>query len=217
MLRFAPNVASRVLEATWHPTQTVETEADGSLRWRATVSGTIEVRLWILSWGDDVEVVAPDALRRDVADTLERALGRYAGRPGGHRLRAGRPVTGRHPFTAVNFISDPIHGYVELTKRLKADESAFAGLPDETVAEEDLLDTAWLQRMRRISQLQSARWVFPTAEHSRFTHGLGVMHEAGLWARALYPSLRMTLAGGRRDRAVGGSRGRDPADGRPAP
>ena len=78
MLRFAPNVASRVLEATWHPTQTVETEADGSLRWRATVSGTIEVRLWILSWGDDVEVVAPAALRRDVADTLERALGRYA-------------------------------------------------------------------------------------------------------------------------------------------
>ncbi len=99
----------------------------------------------------------------------------------------------RHPFTAVNLISDPIHGYVELTKCLSHDESAAAGLPDEDVAEEDLLDTAWLQRMRRISQLQSARWVFPTAEHSRFTHGLGVMHEAGLWARALYPSLRSTL------------------------
>src|SRR5206468_3735385 len=46
---------------------------------------------------------------------------------------------------------------------------------------------------RRISQLQSARWVFPTAEHSRFTHGLGVMHEAALWARSLYPSLRASL------------------------
>jgi HD superfamily phosphohydrolase len=102
----------------------------------------------------------------------------------------------RHPFAAVNLISDPIHGYVELTKRLAPKESAVAGLPDEEVAEEDLLDTAWLQRMRRISQLQSARWVFPTAEHSRFTHGLGVMHEAGLWARSLYPSLRATLAAG---------------------
>ena len=99
----------------------------------------------------------------------------------------------RHPFAAVNFISDPIHGYVELTKRLTTAESAFASLPDEDVAEEDLLDTAWLQRLRRISQLQSARWVFPTAEHSRFTHGLGVMHEAGLWARSLYPSLRASL------------------------
>jgi uncharacterized protein len=99
----------------------------------------------------------------------------------------------RAPFVAVNLISDPIHGYVELTKRLTASESAGAGLPSEDVAEEDLLDTAWLQRLRRISQLQSARWVFPTAEHSRFTHGLGVMHEAGLWARSLYPSLRSTL------------------------
>jgi len=99
----------------------------------------------------------------------------------------------RHPFAAVNLISDPIHGYVELTKRLTRDQSGAAGLPDEEVAEEDLLDTAWLQRLRRISQLQSARWVFPTAEHSRFTHGLGVMHEAGLWARSLYPSLRGTL------------------------
>jgi HD superfamily phosphohydrolase len=99
----------------------------------------------------------------------------------------------RHPFSAVNLISDPIHGYVELTKRLTRDESTGAGLPDEEAAEEDILDTTWLQRLRRISQLQSARWVFPTAEHSRFTHGLGVMHEAGLWARALYPSLRSAL------------------------
>jgi uncharacterized protein len=99
----------------------------------------------------------------------------------------------RHPFAAVNLISDPIHGYIELTKRLTASESSAADLPAEDVAEEDLLDTAWLQRLRRISQLQSARWVFPTAEHSRFTHGLGVMHEAGLWARSLYPSLRSAL------------------------
>ena len=99
----------------------------------------------------------------------------------------------RHPFDAVNLISDPIHGYVELTKRLDRDRSVAAGLPDEDVAEEDLLDTAWLQRLRRISQLQGARWVFPTAEHSRFTHGLGVMHEAGLWARSLYPTLRTAL------------------------
>jgi hypothetical protein len=100
----------------------------------------------------------------------------------------------RHPFAAVNLISDPIHGYIELTKRTPAADARAAGLPEEDVAEGDILDTPWLQRLRRISQLQSARWVFPTAEHSRFTHALGVMHEAGQWARALYPSLRRTLA-----------------------
>ena len=77
VLRFAPRVASRVLEATWHPTQTVAVDPDGSLRWRATVSGTIEIRLWILSWGDDVEVLEPSPLREDVAATLQRALTRY--------------------------------------------------------------------------------------------------------------------------------------------
>ncbi|MGH2513137.1 MAG: HD domain-containing protein [Candidatus Limnocylindrales bacterium] len=100
----------------------------------------------------------------------------------------------RHPFAATNLISDPIHDYIELTKRLEPAEATALGLPPEAHAEDDLLDTAWLQRLRRVSQLQSARWVFPTAEHSRFTHGLGVMHEAGLWARSLYPSLRSTLA-----------------------
>ncbi len=77
VLRFAPNVATRVNETIWHPTQTVETEADGSLTWRATVSGTIEIRLWILSWGDDVEVLAPPELRADVAGTHGRAASRY--------------------------------------------------------------------------------------------------------------------------------------------
>jgi hypothetical protein len=110
-------------------------------------------------------------------------------------------------FRAVNLISDPIHGYLELTKRLRAGEAEAAGLADEDVAEEDLLDTTWVQRLRRISQLQSARWVFPTAEHSRFTHGLGVMHEAGLWARALYPSLVAAL------RTVDGSGGGAPSEG----
>lgn len=76
-LRFSPTVAGRVQEATWHPTQKIEDEADGSMRWEATVSGTIEIRLWILSWGDDVEVLAPAALRQDVAATMRRALGRY--------------------------------------------------------------------------------------------------------------------------------------------
>ena len=77
VLRFTPSVADRVRETTWHPTQAVQSEPDGSLRWTASVSGTIEIRLWILSWGDDVEVLAPAALRDDVAATHRRAAARY--------------------------------------------------------------------------------------------------------------------------------------------
>jgi proteasome accessory factor B len=76
-LRFDPAVAARVQEATWHPSQQVEIDADGSLRWRGRVSGTIEIRVWILSWGAQVEVIAPDALRREVAEIHRTAAARY--------------------------------------------------------------------------------------------------------------------------------------------
>ena len=125
----------------------------------------------------------------------------------------------RLPFAAVNLISDPIHGYVELTKRLAPDESRAADLHPEDVAEDDLLDTAWVQRLRRISQLQSARWVFPTAEHSRFTHGLG-RHARGGAVGALAVPVAAGRAGGdraRRARPVRGPRRRDAADRGPAP
>ena len=77
VLRFEPSVAGRVMEATWHPSQRVTRLEDGSLEWRATVAGTIEIRLWILGWGSDVEVLEPRALRDDVAATLRRAAARY--------------------------------------------------------------------------------------------------------------------------------------------
>jgi proteasome accessory factor B len=77
VLRFRPEVAGRVREASWHPSQSVTEGPGGSLEWRAAVSGTIEIRLWILSWGSDVEVLAPAALREDVAASLRRAANQY--------------------------------------------------------------------------------------------------------------------------------------------
>ena len=77
VLRFAPKVAARVAETRWHPTQQTTVESDGSLRWQVTVAGTIEIRLWILSWGDEVEVLEPPGLRADVAATHQKAASRY--------------------------------------------------------------------------------------------------------------------------------------------
>lgn len=77
-LRFSRAVADRVLETRWHPEQRTERQADGSLLWSTTVSGVIEIWLWILEWGDDVEVLAPTELRADVAARLRRAAAQYA-------------------------------------------------------------------------------------------------------------------------------------------
>lgn len=77
-LRFSPAVADRVLETRWHPMQRTERRPDGSLLWSTTVSGIVEIRLWILEWADDVEVLAPDELREDVAARLRRAAAQYA-------------------------------------------------------------------------------------------------------------------------------------------
>jgi predicted DNA-binding transcriptional regulator YafY len=77
VLRFAPTVADRVAETNWHPEQQIERGADGSLVWRTRVAGTIEIRLWILSWGEDVEVLAPPDLRDQVREIHRHALARY--------------------------------------------------------------------------------------------------------------------------------------------
>ena len=42
----------------------------------------------------------------------------------------------------------------------------------------DLIDTSEFQRLRRIRQLGLAHFAYQGAEHSRFTHSLGVLHLA---------------------------------------
>jgi HD superfamily phosphohydrolase len=90
----------------------------------------------------------------------------------------------RSEYSRVNLSSDPIYRYLRITR------GGPGGVAGES-SEQDLVDAAWLQRLRRIHQLQSAWWVFATAEHSRFQHALGAMHLAGEWARHLYPSLKI--------------------------
>jgi len=43
------------------------------------VMGTVELASWVLSFGDQAEVLAPDELRASVAAELRRAAERYAG------------------------------------------------------------------------------------------------------------------------------------------
>lgn len=51
--------------------------------------------------------------------------------------------------------------------------------------EKKLIDTEYIQRLRRLYQLPTARFVYPGANHSRFLHSLGVMHLAGEFTEKL--------------------------------
>jgi len=90
------------------------------------------------------------------------------------------------PFDGVALLADPIHGYISLTVPYTHPTTV-----EQT--EKDLIDSPWVQRLRYIRQLQSAHWVYPGAEHTRFQHSLGTMHLAGRFMTQLYPSLRQII------------------------
>jgi uncharacterized protein len=65
-------------------------------------------------------------------------------------------------------ITDPVHKYIRFSQ-----------------VEKQLIDSPIFQRLRRIRQLAGAHLVYPSAQHSRFEHSLGVMHIAGLAGETL--------------------------------
>ena len=46
-----------------------------------TVAGIVEIRPWILSWGEAVEVLEPAELRQAIAAAVHAAAARYAADP----------------------------------------------------------------------------------------------------------------------------------------
>lgn len=94
--------------------------------------------------------------------------------------RPDEAKAGEALYEGLALISDPVHGYITFTTPKDKNEKT----------EKDLIDSPWLQRLRNVYQLQSARWVYPSAEHSRFQHSLGTMYVAGRFAKHLYLSLR---------------------------
>ncbi|MGA2663335.1 MAG: HD domain-containing protein [Nitrososphaerales archaeon] len=65
-------------------------------------------------------------------------------------------------------VRDPVHGYIKITEEERA-----------------VIDSPFVQRLRRIHQLAGAYMVYPGGVHSRFEHVLGTMHVAGLMAESV--------------------------------
>ena len=90
------------------------------------------------------------------------------------------------PKAGIALSADPLYRFIEIT---------YPGNGAKEVTERAIIDTPWVQRLRQIHQLQSTWWIYPSAEHTRFQHVMGVMHMAGKFARALYPSLEEACGG----------------------
>ena len=65
-IQFDPAVADYIAERSWHPSQSIESFADGSIIFEAVVAGTREIKFWILQWGSKAEVLSPEALRQEL-------------------------------------------------------------------------------------------------------------------------------------------------------
>ena len=78
VLRFSKEkTIRRVKETRWHHTQQVSDRPDGSMIWSAEVAAPKEMLSWILGWGAEVEVIAPEWLRGLVADEAQKMVEKY--------------------------------------------------------------------------------------------------------------------------------------------
>jgi len=77
VLKFSPEAARWVSSEMWHPKQEASFDKDGSYILKFPYSDERELLLDIMKWGDGVEVVSPESLRKSVRKKLRRALDRY--------------------------------------------------------------------------------------------------------------------------------------------
>lgn len=77
-VEFTPAAAVRIRESYWHPSQHMEEMDDGGLRLRVMLPSLLEFTPWVRSWGPEAFVISPEALRAEVAFSLQAAAGRYA-------------------------------------------------------------------------------------------------------------------------------------------
>lgn len=77
VLRFAREIAPWIKECKFHPKQKITMQGDGSALFEVTVAGVDEIRHWILSFGDKVEVLEPESLRLSIADICSRMSNIY--------------------------------------------------------------------------------------------------------------------------------------------
>jgi len=74
---FAPEAADLVAETRWHHTQEIERQKDGSVIFRAVISGLDEIKWWVPGWGPRAKVLKPKELAEEVCSLANGIIDRY--------------------------------------------------------------------------------------------------------------------------------------------
>lgn len=77
-LMFSSHQARWVREEMWHPSQTLEELPDGRLKMTMHTGGLEDVARWVMQYGAEVEVLAPQELRNHVARAHWEAASIYS-------------------------------------------------------------------------------------------------------------------------------------------
>jgi len=78
VLRFSPEAAADARRFVFHPSQQLAEEDDGSLTVSFRAGGLLELVRHLITWGDMVEILAPERLKALMVTTLETALAKHA-------------------------------------------------------------------------------------------------------------------------------------------
>lgn len=78
ILRILPASAEGALRWRFHSNQTLEQQVDGSVLVRFRASGMRELAWHLFTWGDQVQVLAPDILRTTLVEQIELARRAHA-------------------------------------------------------------------------------------------------------------------------------------------
>ena len=74
---FAADIAGYIREKTWHETQNIAPQSDGSIIFEAEVAGTKEIKYWVLKWGAKARVLSPESLREEIRREVKAMLDNY--------------------------------------------------------------------------------------------------------------------------------------------
>ena len=76
-IRFRAAVRQYITETCWHTSQQIDDLPDGSFIFTVEVSEPREVGWWVLQWGADAEVLEPESLRQEIAETARALVAVY--------------------------------------------------------------------------------------------------------------------------------------------